>query len=69
MTERTARCDSVDVRPECDRETIFSPAVHSSCFLAIELCFSRNRTDDRSFLSFRGYGASKELHEGALRLG
>jgi hypothetical protein len=42
---------------------------HNSCFLVIELCFSRNKTDDRSFLSFRGYRASRELHGGALRPG
>jgi hypothetical protein len=36
------------------------------CFLIIELCFSKNRTDDRSFLSIRSYGASRELHRGAL---
>jgi hypothetical protein len=56
-----------NVRPECDSETLFSPTVpYSSCFLIIELYFSRNRTDDRSFFSIQGYGASRELHVGAL---
>jgi hypothetical protein len=32
-------------------------------------CFSRKRANDRSFLSIRGCGTSKELHEGALRPG
>jgi hypothetical protein len=44
----------------------FHQPSHSSYFLVIELCFSRNRTDNRSFLSIRGYGASRELHGGAL---
>jgi hypothetical protein len=48
------------------RKPYFHQLSHSSCFLVIELCFSRNRTDDRSFLSILGYGASKELYEGAL---
>ena len=30
-------------------------------------CFSRNRTNDWSFLSIQGYGASRELYGGALR--
>jgi hypothetical protein len=29
----------------------FRQLSHSSYFLVIELCFSRNRTDDKSFLS------------------
>jgi hypothetical protein len=45
----------------------FHQPSHSSSFLVIELCFSRIRTDDGSFLSIRGYGASRELHGGALR--
>jgi hypothetical protein len=45
----------------------FHQPSHSFCFLVIELCFSRNRTDDRSFLSIRGYGALRELHGGAFR--
>jgi hypothetical protein len=47
----------------------FHQPSHSSCFLVIELCFSRNRTDDRSFLSIRSYGASRKLHGRALRPG
>jgi hypothetical protein len=47
----------------------FHQPSYSSIFLVIELCFSRNRTDNRSFLSIRGYGASRELHGGALRPG
>jgi hypothetical protein len=47
----------------------FHQPSHSSCFLVIELCFSRNRTNDMYFLSIRGYGASRELHGGALRPG
>jgi hypothetical protein len=47
----------------------FHQPSHSSCFLVIELCFSRNRTYDRSFLNIRDYGASRELHGGALRPG
>jgi hypothetical protein len=64
--------DTVDVRPraltygQCvTRKPYFHQPSHSSCFLIIE-CFSRNRTDDRSFLSIRDYGALKELHEGAF---
>jgi hypothetical protein len=53
-----------------DQSVIGKPYFHqpslSSCFLVIELCFSRNRTDDRSFLGIRGYGASRELYGGAL---
>jgi hypothetical protein len=60
---------SPDVLSECDRETLFSPPSYSSYFLVIELCFSRNRIDDRSFLNIRGYGASRELHGRALRPG
>jgi hypothetical protein len=41
----------------CDKELYFYQPSYSSCFLVIELCFSRNRTDDRSFLSIRGFGA------------
>jgi hypothetical protein len=69
MTERTALHDSVDVRLECDKETYFHQPSYSSYFLVIELCIGRNRTDDRSFLSIRGYGASKELHGVVLRPG
>jgi hypothetical protein len=57
---------TLDVWPVCDREPYFHQLSCSSYFLVIELCFSRNRTDDRSFLIIRGYGASKELHGGAL---
>jgi hypothetical protein len=39
----------------------FHQPSHSSGFLLIELCFSKNRTDDRSFLSIRSYEASKEI--------
>ena len=58
-----------DVRPECDREILFSPTVYSLCFLVIELCFNRNRTNNRSFLSIQGYEASRKLHGGALQPG
>jgi hypothetical protein len=51
----------------CDTGLYFHKPSHSSCFLVIELCFSRNRADDRSFLSIRGYEASRKLHGGALR--
>jgi hypothetical protein len=44
----------------------FHQPSHSSCFLVIELCFSRNRTNDRSLLSIQGYGASRKLHGEAL---
>ena len=47
----------------------FHQLSHSSCFFIIELCFGRNRTDDRSFLSIQGYGASREVLGGALRPG
>jgi hypothetical protein len=56
-----------NVRPECDRKTLFYRSSHSSCFLVIELCFSRNITNDRSFLNIRCYEASRELHGGALQ--
>jgi hypothetical protein len=76
VTERMARRDTVDVWPRARTygqcvigKSYFHQPSHSSCFLVIELCFSRNRTDDRSFLSIRGYGASRKLHGGALRLG
>jgi hypothetical protein len=45
----------------------FHQPSHCFCFLVIELCFNRNRTDDRSFHSIRGYETSRELHGGALR--
>jgi hypothetical protein len=74
VTGRTARRDTVDVWPrawmygQCvTGKPYFHQPSHSSCFLVIELCFSRNITDDRSFLSIRSYGASRELHGGALR--
>jgi hypothetical protein len=54
-SERTA--PSPNVRPVCDKELYFHQPSYSSCFLVIELCFSRNRTDDRSFLSIQGFGA------------
>jgi hypothetical protein len=60
---------SPDVRLVCDKESYFHQLSHSSCFLVIKLCFSRNRTDNRSFPSIRGYGVSRKLHGGALRLG
>jgi hypothetical protein len=50
-TGHTARSVMADVRPMCDRELYFHQSSYSSYFLIIELCFSRNRTDDRSFLS------------------
>jgi hypothetical protein len=65
----------VDIRPVMTHLTYgqsvtgkpyFHQPSHSSCLLVIELCFSRNRIDDKSFLSIRGYGASRELHGGAL---
>jgi hypothetical protein len=46
------------------RKPYFHQPSYSSRFLVIELCFSRNRTDDRSFLSIQGYIASWELHRG-----
>jgi hypothetical protein len=60
---------SLDVQPMCDKELYFYQPSYSSYFLIIELRFRRNRTDDRSFLSIRGYEASKELHGEALRPG
>ena len=47
----------------------FHQPSYSSCFLILELYFDRNRTDDKYFLSIQGYGASRELHGGALRPG
>jgi hypothetical protein len=74
MTGRTAYHDTVDVRPQSRTygqcvigKQYFHQPSHSSSFLVIELCFRRNRTDDWSFFSIRGYGASRELHGGALR--
>jgi hypothetical protein len=64
---RMAQSDIADVRPMCDREFYFHQLSYSSCFLIVKLCFTRNRTDDRSFLSIRGYRALRELHGGALR--
>jgi hypothetical protein len=58
-----------NVRLVCDMELYFHQPSHNSCFLVLGLCFSRNRTDDMSFLSIRGYGVSRELHGGALWLG
>jgi hypothetical protein len=76
MIGRTARCDSADVRPPVQmygqsviRKPYFHQPSHSSCLLVIELFFSINRTDDRSFLSIQVYGASRELHGGVLRPG
>jgi hypothetical protein len=74
VTRCTAHCDLVDVRPRAwtySQSVIGKPYFHqsslSSCFLVIELYFSRNRIDDRYFLSIRGYGALRELYGGALR--
>jgi hypothetical protein len=74
VTECTAHRDTVGIWPWARTygqsvigKPYFHQPFHSSYFLVIELCFSRNRTDDRSFLSIRGYGALKELHGGALR--
>jgi hypothetical protein len=76
MTGRTTRHDTMDVQPRAwmygqsvTGKPYFHQLSHSSRFLILELCFSRNRTDDRSFLSIRDYGASRELHGGALWLG
>jgi hypothetical protein len=73
VTRRTAHSDIVDIRPRARTysqsvtgKPYFHQPSYSSCLLVIELCFSRNRIDDRSFFSIRGYGASKELHGGAL---
>ena len=58
-----ARRVAVDIQPqarkygsECDMELYFHQLSQSSYFLVLEL-FSRNRTNDRSFLSIPGYGA------------
>jgi hypothetical protein len=66
---RTTRHDSMDVRPRVRTygqsitgKPYFHQPSHSSCLLVIELCFNRNKTDDMSFLSIRGYRASRELH-------
>jgi hypothetical protein len=74
VTKRTSCRDMVDIRPRVRMygqsvtgKPYFHQLSHSSCFLVIELSFSRNRTNYRSFLSNRGYGASKELYRGALR--
>ena len=74
MTRRTTRRDTVDVQPQArmygqsvEGKPYFRQLSHSSCFLVIESYFNRNRTDDRSFLSIRGYGASRKLHERVLR--
>ena len=56
QNERTAHRDAVDVWPRAwtygqsvTRKPYFHQPSHSSCFFVIELCFSRNRTDDRFF--------------------
>ena len=41
----------------------FHQPSHNSCLLVIELCFSRNRSDDRSFLNIRDYGALRNYME------
>ena len=74
MTKWTTHCDVVDVWPWAQtygqsvtgKPYINQPS-HSSCFLVIELCFNRNRTDDKYFLSIWSYRASRELHGGALQ--
>jgi hypothetical protein len=74
LNGRTVRRDSMDIRPwakmysqSITGKPYFHQLSHSSCLLVIELCFNRNRTDDKSFLNIRGYGASRELHRGVLR--
>jgi hypothetical protein len=76
VTGHTACRDTVDVQPRartyCQSVTgkpYFHQPSYSSYFLIIELCFSKNRTDDRSFLNIQGYGASRRLHGGALQPG
>ena len=71
MTRCAAHRYTIDVRPRARMygdETLFHQSSHSSYFIVIELFFSRNRTNDGSFHNNRGYGASKELHGGALQL-
>jgi hypothetical protein len=63
MTPSLTYCQSVTVKP------YFHQPLHNSCFLLIELCFGGNRTDDRSSICIRSYGALRELHREALRPG
>ena len=74
ITRRTAHRDAVDVQPRArtysqsvTRKPYFQQSSHSSCFCIIELCFSRNRINDKSFHSIQGYGALREVLKGALR--
>ena len=59
------------LKPGCTVQSVIEnfiftsrPIAHVSLFHS---CFIRNKTNDRSFLSIRGYGALKELYGGALR--
>jgi hypothetical protein len=68
-----ARRETVNIRPRAwtygqsvTWKPYFHHLSHSSYFLVIELYFSRNRTDDKFFLSNRGYRASRKLYGGAL---
>ena len=61
------RRDTMDIWPRARTysqsvtgKPYFHQSYHSSCFLVIELCFDRNKTDDRSFHSIQGYGASRK---------
>jgi hypothetical protein len=56
---------SPNVRSMCDRETLFSPTVSYLLFPCSRVVFSKNRTDDKSFISIRGCGTSMELHGGS----
>ena len=70
MIGHTARRDMMDVRPRARTygqcvtgKPYFHQPSHNSCFLIIESYFDRNRTDDRSFHSIRGYGALSYMEE------
>jgi hypothetical protein len=56
--------------PRCTVHSVIGNFIFINRLIApislLQSCFSRNRTNDRYFLSIRGYGASRESHEGAL---
>jgi hypothetical protein len=58
--------------PKSTIQSLTRNFIFTSCPVALvslfESCFSRNRTNDRYFLSIRGYEDSRKLYGGALRL-
>jgi hypothetical protein len=52
-------------------QSVTGKFIFNNCLIApISLscsCFSRNRNNNKSFLSIRGYGASRKLHRGVLQ--